>query len=116
MLPVAVNASPTSALHDYHAGNFTNALAEFTRLAEVKTNDLRFFFNAGAAAYRATNFDAATNDFQAATLAPDIKLQQQALYNLGNTLYRLGELKFEPDTEGLNALEKELRQAGGQEL
>ncbi|MGA2787425.1 MAG: VWA domain-containing protein [Verrucomicrobiota bacterium] len=111
MLPVAVNASPTSALHDYHAGNFTNALAEFTRLAEVKTNDLRFFFNAGTAAYRATNFDAALNDFQAATLSPDLKLQQQALYNLGNTLYRLGELKFEPDTEGLNALEESWQRA-----
>jgi tetratricopeptide (TPR) repeat protein len=40
------------------------------------------------------------------TLAPDLKLQQQAFYNLGNTLYRAGELKFTPDTEGLNAMEE----------
>jgi tetratricopeptide (TPR) repeat protein len=32
-------------------------------------------------------------------------------YNLGNTLYRLGELKFEPDTEGLNALEESWQRA-----
>jgi TolA-binding protein len=60
---------------------------------------LRLVFDAGAAAYRATNYDAALQDFQAATLSPDLKLQQQAFYNLGNTLYRMGELKFTPDAD-----------------
>ncbi len=92
-----VSASPASALREYKSGDYTNALQEFERLAQGNTNDLRLVFNAGAAAYRATNFDTALNAFQAATLSPDLKLQQQALYNLGNTLYRLGELKFEPD-------------------
>ncbi len=99
-------ASPASALRDYQARNYTNAFAEYTRLAEVQTNDLRLVFNAGAAAYRATNYDAALNDFQSVTLSPDIKLQQQAFYNLGNTQYRMGELKFTPDAEGLNAMEE----------
>jgi Ca-activated chloride channel family protein len=111
LLPVAVNASPASALREYKSGNYTNALREFERLAQVQTNDLRLVFNAGAAAYRATNFDTALNDFQAATLSPDLKLQQQALYNLGNTLYRQGELKFEPDTDGLNAMEETWQRA-----
>ena len=84
---------------------------EFERLAEVETNDLRLVFNAGAAAYRATNFDAALNDFQTVTLSPDLKLQQQAYYNLGNTLYRHGRTKFEPDTEGLDAMEETWQQA-----
>ncbi len=75
------------------------------------TNDLRLVFNAGAAAYRATNYDEALNDFQMATLSPDLKLQEMAFYNLGNTLYRLGEMKFEPDTEGLNAIEERWQQA-----
>jgi hypothetical protein len=44
--------------------------------------------------------------FQLVTLSPDLKLQQQAFYNLGNTLYRMGELKFTPDTEGLSAMEE----------
>jgi Ca-activated chloride channel family protein len=105
------SASPSSALHEYKSGNYTNALQEFERLAQVNTNDLRLVFNAGAAAYRGTNFNAALKNFQAATLSPDLKLQQQAHYNLGNTLYRLGELKFEPDTEGLNALEESWQQA-----
>ncbi len=105
------SASPASALREYKSGYYTNALQEFERLAQVNTNDLRLVFNAGAAAYRATNFDAALNDFQRATLSPDLKLQQQAHYNLGNTLYRMGELKFEPDTEGLSALEESWQRA-----
>ena len=105
------SASPSSALREYKSGYYTNALQEFERLAQANTNDLRLMFNAGTAAYRATNFDAALNDFQTATLSPDLKLQQQAHYNLGNTLYRLGELKFEPDTESLNALEESWQRA-----
>jgi tetratricopeptide (TPR) repeat protein len=72
----------------------------------VNTNDSRLVFNAGAAAYQATNFDAALQDFQSVTLSPDLKLQQKAFYNLGNTQYRLGELKFEPDSDSLNAMEE----------
>lgn len=115
LLVVAVcgnaSASPSSALHEYKSGYYTNALQEFDRLAQANTNDLRLIFNAGTAAYRATNFDTALNDFQAVTLSPDLKLQQQAHYNLGNTLYRLGELKFEPDAESLTALEESWQRA-----
>jgi Ca-activated chloride channel family protein len=103
-LPAVAKASPASALSDYKSGNFTNALAEFSRLAEIQTNDLRLVFNAGAAAYRATNYDAALQNFQLVTLSPHLKLQQQAFYNLGNTLYRMGELKFTPSAEGLDAM------------
>ena len=110
-LTAEISASPASALREYRAGNYTNALQEFERLAEVNTNDLRLVFNAGTAAYRATNYDAASADFQTAALSPDLKVQQQAYYNLGNTLYRQGELKFEPDTEGLDAMEQTWQQA-----
>jgi Ca-activated chloride channel family protein len=111
LLPVAAKASPSSALREYRAGNYTNALQEFERLAQANTNDLRLVFNAGAAAYRATNFEAALADFQRVTLSPDLNLQQQAYYNLGNTLYRQGELKFEPDTDSLDAMEETWQQA-----
>ena len=83
-------ASPADALRDYTAGNYTNAVQEYERLAQVQTNDLRLIFNAGAAAYRGTNFDAAVKSFTLVTAAPDLKLQQQAYYNLGNTQYRMG--------------------------
>ena len=99
LVPVAVGASPSSALRDYHAGNFTNALKEYTRLAEVRTNDLGLVFNAGDAAYRATNFDLAQSLFQQVTLSPDLKLQQQAFYNLGNVQFQ--KAKQAEDLDGL---------------
>ena len=106
VLPSVLQASPASALKEYNAGNYTNALAEFQRLEKTDTNDLRLVFNAGAAAYRGTNFDEAAKDFSEAALSPDLKLQQQAFYNLGNTQYRMAELKFAPSMEGLDAMEE----------
>ncbi len=104
-------ASPAGALHDYYAGNYTNAWQEYQRLSLIRTNDLRLVLNAGTAAYRATNFDECAKDFALVTLSPDVKLQQQAFYNLGNTFYRIGELKFEPDSDGLNAVEEKWAEA-----
>jgi Ca-activated chloride channel family protein len=100
------SASPAGALRDYNAGHYTNALQEYERLAQVYTNDLRLVFNAGAAAYQATNFDVALKDFKLTALSQDLKLQQRAYYNLGNAQFRAGELKFEPDSDGLNAVEE----------
>ncbi len=98
-LPLAASASPASALQAYKSGNFTNALVEYTKLAEVKTNDLRLVFNAGDAAYRATNFDLAQQLFQQVTLSPDLKLQQRAFFNLGNTQFQMA--KQAKDLDGL---------------
>ncbi|HEX7569977.1 MAG TPA: VWA domain-containing protein, partial [Verrucomicrobiae bacterium] len=92
-------ASPVTALRDYQSGDFTNALAEYTKIAAVKTNDLRLVFNAGDAAYRATNFALAQNLFQQVTLSPDLKLQQQAFYNLGNVQFQ--KAKQAKDLDGL---------------
>jgi tetratricopeptide (TPR) repeat protein len=90
LLPSITFASPADALRDYNAGNYTNAVQEYERLAQIYTNDLRLVFNAGTAAYRGTNFDEAVKAFTLVTAAPDLKLQQQAYYNLGNTQYRMG--------------------------
>jgi Ca-activated chloride channel family protein len=100
-LAASVNgfASPATALRDYHSGNFTNALEQYTKLAAVQTNDLRLVFNAGDAAYRATNFDLAQKLFQQVTLAPDLKLQQQAFYNLGNVQFQVA--RQAQDLDGL---------------
>ena len=101
LLPLAAAASPASALRDYQSGNFTNALREFSRLAETQTNDLRLVFNAGDAAYRATNFDLAQELFQQVSLSPDLKLQEKAFYNLGNAQFQLA--RSAEDLDGLQA-------------
>ena len=108
LLPLAASASPSSALSDYNSGNYTNALDEFTRLAETQTNDLRLVFNAGDAAYRATNFDLAQGLFSQVTLSPDINLQQKAFYNLGNAQFQLAKQATDLDgiESGLEIAEK----------
>ncbi|MEO7676525.1 MAG: hypothetical protein ABIV39_07175, partial [Verrucomicrobiota bacterium] len=90
-------ASPASALRDYEAGNFHSAMDEFKKLSQEKTNDLRLSYNAGTAAYRAKQFEDAQKYLSAAAAAPDLKLQQQAYYNLGNASFEAGEAMPEPD-------------------
>lgn len=106
-------ASPADALRAYQAGDYTNALNEFTRLAEVRTNDLRLEFNAGTAAYRATNYDLAQNLFEKATLSSDLKLQQKAFYNLGNTQFQIAKQAKDLDglQQGLETAEKSFARA-----
>ena len=92
LLPAAAQGSPSTAMHDYSTGNFTNAQKEFERLAESdKNGDFRLIFNAGDAAYRATNYDEALKYFTLALNSPNVKLQQEAYYNIGNVQYRQGE-------------------------
>jgi len=84
-------ASPAKALKDFNAGNFEESQHEYQRLAAKKTNDYRFHYNAGSAAFKAQAIDQAEQHFKASLNSPDIKLQQQAHYNLGNTLFQKGQ-------------------------
>jgi Ca-activated chloride channel family protein len=108
LLPMAAACSPASALRDYNSGNYTNALTEYSNLADVSTNDFRLVFNAGDAAYRATNFDLAQALFEQVTLSPDINLQQKAYYNLGNTQFQLAKQAEDLDSlqSGIETAEK----------
>lgn len=88
----AAAASPSGAMRDFKAGKFKEAQQEYERLAEAdKKGDARFVFNAGAAAYRATNYDDAIRFFTAATAARDLKLQAAAYFNIGNAEFRIGQ-------------------------
>ena len=114
IFPSVSQASPSSALKEYSSGNFTNALTEFERLLneqskQQKPEDPRLHFNAGAAAYRATNYTTAIQHFNAALIAQDIKLQAKAYYNLGSVHYRLGQ-----QAEDLDKLEEAWKESAKQ--
>ncbi len=111
LLPAVAGASPASALKAFHAGQFTNALTEYERLLTDQTKqqkpvDPRLHFNAGAVAYRATNYTAAIQHFTSVLSAPDIKLQAKAYYNLGNVHFRRGQ-----QAENLDKLEESWKEA-----
>jgi Ca-activated chloride channel family protein len=110
-LPATGMGSPARALKEFTAGNFTNALTEYERLLgeqtkQQKPEDPRLHFNAGAAAYRATNYNAAIQHFSAVLSAPDIRLQAKSYYNLGNVHYRRGQ-----EAKDLDGLEEAWKEA-----
>jgi Ca-activated chloride channel family protein len=88
--PMIAQGSPGSALREYQAGQYDKALKDYEHLIQTHGDDLRLQFNAGAAAYRATNFDTAIQHFTATLTAGDLKLQEAAYFNLGNTHYQRG--------------------------
>jgi Ca-activated chloride channel family protein len=95
LLSRSANASPSSAFSDFQAGDFKAAAEEYNRLAAEKTNDYRLRYDAGTAAYRAKQLENAQKQLDAALNSPDIisdlQAQEHAYYNLGNTLFRLGD-------------------------
>ena len=89
--PLLSYGSVSSAAKKYETGNYNEALTDYQKLLSRNTNDFRLHYNAGAAAYKAQQFDAAKQHFDIASQSPDLKIQQQAYYNSGNALYQLGE-------------------------
>jgi len=96
VVSVGAHGSPGSALRQYQSGNFTNAVQEYGKLLEQAPTDARLHYNAGAAAYRNKQYDVAARGFTGALTAPDLDLQHKAFYNLGDSLYRLGEQLDDP--------------------
>ncbi|MBL9127194.1 MAG: VWA domain-containing protein, partial [Verrucomicrobiales bacterium] len=92
----STRASTSSALRSYRASEFADAQAEYERLAKSKPADPRLRFNAGAAAYKAGDLDAAARHFKDALASTDLRLQSDTFYNLGNTQFRLGEKIEDP--------------------
>lgn len=96
LLALALAASPafastSGALRKYESGQYQDAYQEYTRSLERRPEDARLQYNAGAAAYQARKYEDAIRHFSAATTASNPQLQENAYYNLGNSLYRVGD-------------------------
>jgi Ca-activated chloride channel family protein len=74
----------------YAAGKYDEAYSAYMTRIQKKDQAL-VEFNAGCAAFKAKNYTAAAQAFANALTSKDQKLQKDAHYNLGNTLYRAGE-------------------------
>ena len=90
-------ASPASAQQAYDKGDFAAATRQYAAAAQRDPKTPVLQFNLGSAAYRAGQFPQAAQAFQASisrSVSGDSKRlaeQEDAYYNLGNTLYRTGQ-------------------------
>jgi len=110
LAPTAL-ASPADARRAMERDDFGTALRLYEKLLEEQPEDARLHYNAGAAAYRAGEFEKAKNHFNSTLASPEapLPLQQQAFYNLGNAMFRLGETTDNPDDKAkqwIDALKK----------
>jgi len=93
----SARASTVSAEEAYKKGDFVTAQREYSAEAQRSPKKPVLQFNAGTAAYRAGQFPEAAKAFQEAiSRAPSgdtarLAEQEDAYYNLGNTLYRTGQ-------------------------
>jgi Ca-activated chloride channel family protein len=91
------HASVSGAEAAYKKGDYANAQKEYTAAAIKQPDKNVLQFNAGAAAYKAGQYSQAAEDFQKSLGAQQsadpeqLAAQQDAYYNLGNTLYRTGQ-------------------------
>ncbi|MDB6065243.1 MAG: Mg-chelatase subunit ChlD [Pedosphaera sp.] len=91
LLPMVASAGSSGALREYNDGKYQESLKDYQHLLESQKDDPRLHFNAGAAAYQSSQLEEAAKQFNDALASPDLQMQQRAYYNLGNTLYRLGQ-------------------------
>ena len=97
LVPQVRGDAASEALRAYEGGDFATARKLYEELAQRNPDDFRLRFNAGDAAYRAKDYKAAAGHFEQVLRSPDLGLQQQAWYNLGNARFRAGEGEAEPD-------------------
>lgn len=89
---------PRAAEAAYVRGDYETARSVW-EAAAARTRRAEHRFNAGTAAYRAGEWTAAEESFEAAVQAGDPRLQQRAYYDLGNARFRRGQdaLAREPE-------------------
>ncbi len=91
ILPVASQASPTSAEKAYKQGDFSVAEKEYAATVAKQPKQPQLEFNLGSAAYKSGDYAKAAEAFKATLDTTDVPVQQSAYYNLGNTQYRVGQ-------------------------
>lgn len=101
MLLLLLAGSPlhASGLNDYQQGNYQGALQDFEKRLKSGESIPEVKFDAGAAAYKAGDFQKAAGYFSEAMTATKPKIRDAATYNLANSLVRAGESAKENDAK-----------------
>jgi Ca-activated chloride channel homolog len=83
-------ADSDTAERDYKSGKYEEAMQNYNKAAQANPdrNDLRY--NGGDAAYKAGEYSEAEDAYREALQTPDLKLQENTYYNLGNAQFEHG--------------------------
>ncbi len=77
----------------FSAGDFPGALERYKALLREHPDAPELSINAGNALYRSGDFARALPNYEAALATPDKKVRAVALYDKGDALFRLGQLR-----------------------
>lgn len=88
-----------TGLNDYRQGNYQGALRDFEKRLKSGESMPEVKFDAGAAAYKAGDYQKAAGYFSGAMTSSKPKIREAATYNLANSLVRSGEAAKENDAK-----------------
>ncbi len=91
LTPQKATASPQGAEKAYKKGDYALAIKEYKAAAEKNPENNQLQFNLGAAAYKTKDYKTAATALKKTLKTTELPLQNLAYYNLGNTLYRMGQ-------------------------
>ena len=87
----SANASPRDAERAYHAGKFKQSADEYGRALAHSPNDVKLQYNLGVAAYKSGEYAKAGDALGRSLHSERLDLQENAYYDLGNVLFRVGQ-------------------------
>lgn len=90
-LTVVPGVQASSGENLYAEKDYAAARKHYQLMLEKDPENTRLHFNSGSAAYKNNEFEEAQHAFTRALATSDVDLQEMSYFNLGNTLYRLGE-------------------------
>jgi Ca-activated chloride channel family protein len=92
-------ADADTAERDYKAGQYQQAMDHYQKAAESDPARSDLQFNRGDAAYKAGDFSEAEEAFRKSLETPDLGLQEQAYFNLGNAQFQHGAAMQKVDSK-----------------
>jgi Ca-activated chloride channel family protein len=96
----SARASDTdTAERDYKSGQYEQAMQDYQKAVENQPNRNDLQYNQGDAAYKAGDYSEAEEAFRKALETPDLGLQEQTYYNLGNAQFEHGDALQKVDTK-----------------
>jgi Ca-activated chloride channel family protein len=92
-------ADTEDAERAYKSGQYDQAMEDYQKATEQQPSRNDLIYNTGDAAYKAGDYSEAEEKFRKALETPDLGLQEQSYYNLGNAQFSHGAALQKVDTK-----------------